>query len=256
MNCRELRSLFEEDARFGLSQVTGGSDAAKHIAACNECRGFAQAWQELTAGLRTVQESAPEVSRSVDAAVLAGFRKQAAQGQQPGVSAHFWKRIRMPMVFGWSAAMAGIVVAVILLVPKSKPVSPESRVLSPEPKARDSELATVPATKPTTSRASTAAAAPRHLVTRKKKRTEPQVVNPVGTMMEASSAGVDPIPPGFRSLMFCDALSCSGAMDMIRVQLPRSIAGGTVRGGQSSDVTYADVLVGSDGIARGIRMVQ
>jgi hypothetical protein len=54
--------------------------------------------------------------------------------------------------------------------------------------------------------------------------------------------------------MYCDALSCPDAMDMIRVQLPASAMPkplpGFVRTGGS---VTADVLIGPDGIARGIR---
>jgi hypothetical protein len=62
------------------------------------------------------------------------------------------------------------------------------------------------------------------------------------------------LPDGFRSLMYCDALSCPETMDMIRVQLPTTAMPGQVSGfiHPSGSVT-ADVLVGPDGIARGIR---
>jgi hypothetical protein len=63
------------------------------------------------------------------------------------------------------------------------------------------------------------------------------------------------MPEGFRSLMYCDALSCSGDMDMIRVQLPASAMARQVPGFiQTSGSVTADVLVGPDGIARGIRL--
>jgi hypothetical protein len=63
------------------------------------------------------------------------------------------------------------------------------------------------------------------------------------------------MPEGFRSLMYCDALSCPGDMDMIRVQLPASAMARQVPGFiQTSGSVTADVLVGPDGIARGIRL--
>jgi hypothetical protein len=54
--------------------------------------------------------------------------------------------------------------------------------------------------------------------------------------------------------MYCDALSCPEAMDLIRVQVPTAAMPGQVSGfiDPSGSVT-ADVLVGADGIARGIR---
>jgi len=56
--------------------------------------------------------------------------------------------------------------------------------------------------------------------------------------------------------MYCDALSCGGAMQLIRVQLPSSAAAFEPAAATPYGTIYADVLVGSDGIARGIRVVQ
>ena len=56
--------------------------------------------------------------------------------------------------------------------------------------------------------------------------------------------------------MYCDELSCVDAMSVIRVQLPPFAAGFAPASMTNNDVVYADVLVGSDGIARSIRIVQ
>jgi hypothetical protein len=45
-------------------------------------------------------------------------------------------------------------------------------------------------------------------------------------------------------------------MEIIRVQLPVSIAGLTPGSAATGDTVFADVLVGPDGIARGIRIVE
>jgi hypothetical protein len=56
--------------------------------------------------------------------------------------------------------------------------------------------------------------------------------------------------------MYCDQLSCAEAMEVIRVQLPTSIAGLTPGSTPTDGMVFADVLVGPDGIARGIRIVE
>jgi 2-polyprenyl-6-methoxyphenol hydroxylase-like FAD-dependent oxidoreductase len=66
----------------------------------------------------------------------------------------------------------------------------------------------------------------------------------------------NPVPEGFRSLMYCDELSCGGAMDVVRIQLQPSDVGLIAAAQQNSNVVSADVLVGADGIARGIRIVR
>jgi hypothetical protein len=56
--------------------------------------------------------------------------------------------------------------------------------------------------------------------------------------------------------MYCDALSCGGAMQLIRVQLSSPAAAFEPAAASPDGAIYADVLVGSDGIARGIRVVR
>src|SRR5262249_28073995 len=63
------------------------------------------------------------------------------------------------------------------------------------------------------------------------------------------------LPGGFRSLMSCAELRCPRDMEMIRVQLPSSAMPRQVASFiRTSGSVTADVLVGPDGIARGIRL--
>jgi hypothetical protein len=65
-----------------------------------------------------------------------------------------------------------------------------------------------------------------------------------------------PVAADFRSLMYCDELSCGGLLTVVRVEVPASDVALTPASNSASDMVVADVLVGSDGIARGIRIVQ
>jgi hypothetical protein len=60
----------------------------------------------------------------------------------------------------------------------------------------------------------------------------------------------------FKSLMYCDQFSCPGAMDVIHVQLSAPVLGVMPASVRASGVVSADILVGPDGIARGIRVVE
>jgi hypothetical protein len=81
-------------------------------------------------------------------------------------------------------------------------------------------------------------------------RPAPAIVpTPVADDLETSPAD------GFRSLMYCDDLSCGGGMQMVRVELPARAAGFTQVSGSPGGFVTADVLIGSDGFARGIRIV-
>jgi hypothetical protein len=55
--------------------------------------------------------------------------------------------------------------------------------------------------------------------------------------------------------MYCDVLSCAGAFEVIRMELPAASANRDPTAQQGSGIVLADVLVGSDGIARAIRIV-
>jgi hypothetical protein len=56
--------------------------------------------------------------------------------------------------------------------------------------------------------------------------------------------------------MYCDELSCAGAMDVIRVEVPAEALRVPQRERSGNEPVEADVLVGPDGVARGIRLVQ
>src|SRR5262249_42904456 len=83
-----------------------------------------------------------------------------------------------------------------------------------------------------------------------------RTLHPVDRLATASPHADTPLPEEFHSLMYCDELSCAGAMEMIRVQLPSAMVARPAGLMQSGDAVYADVLVGADGIARGIRIVE
>jgi len=63
-------------------------------------------------------------------------------------------------------------------------------------------------------------------------------------------------PTRFQGLMYCDPLSCPGAMDVIRVELPPPVLESGGAGPKARGIVFADVLVGADGIARGIHVVE
>jgi hypothetical protein len=62
----------------------------------------------------------------------------------------------------------------------------------------------------------------------------------------AASADSDYVP-----LMFCDPLSCSDDAEVVRMELPSP----AINGEKDADPQMADVVVGSDGIVRAIRIV-
>jgi hypothetical protein len=236
MTCHKLRLYFEDplrvDAKFPRE--------AEHLAHCTECARFVEARHELGAGLRLVRESAPEPCAALEAAVLANYRRRIT-GDPPLVRS----RTRRFTVVCWTAAAAAVLAlaAALLLHPARRLETSNLKIESAQPPMAQPGTSGKGASRvPWTN----AASSPK---TRLRSARQPRRAPQVETTKSPASKD-------FRSLMYCDALSCGGAMQLIRVQLPSSAAAFEPAAASPDGAIYADVLVGSDGIARGIRIVQ
>ena len=236
MTCHELRLYFEDPLRMDAKSPR----VAEHLAHCAECARFIEARRELGAGLRLVRESTPESSAALEAAVLANYRRRIT-GDPPLVRS----RTRRFTVVAWTTATAAVLAlaGALLLHPARRLETSNSKIESAQPPIVETGTFekganTVPWTN--------AASSPKtRLRTAQQPRRAPQVATTKSPVFE-----------DFRSLMYCDALSCGGDMQLIRVQLPSSAAAFEPAAAAPYGAIYADVLVASDGIARGIRVVQ
>jgi len=238
MNCQELKWYFES------SPLLGGAPSAEtsftdHIAGCPKCSRFMEEQKDLLAGLARLRESGPSPSAALDEIVLANYRKQVAglrASADAGRTPKHGLRPSIRFAFGVAAAMA---LVTILLWPRKQPSVAIQPAISP------------PAISSTRSDTAQGIPVPQKASGRRRNATSKQTQAPVSL----ASMG-DSIPEGFRSLMYCDELSCGGAMDVVRIELQPSDMGLMAAAPQSSNVVSADVLVGADGIARGIRIVR
>jgi hypothetical protein len=231
MTCHELRLYFEDPLRMDAKSPR----EAEHLAHCTECARFVEARHQLGAGLRLVRESAPEPSAAFEAAVLANYRRRIT-GDPPLV------RSRTPTfkVVCWTAAAAAVLA--LLLHPARRLETSNLKTESTQPPMAHPGVSQKAANRvPWTN----AASSPK---TRLRSARQPRRAPQVATTKSPASED-------FRSLMYCDALSCGGTMQLIRVQLPSSAAAFEPTAASPDGAIYADVLVGSDGIARGIRVV-
>ena len=206
-----------------------------------------------------LRESAPEIPSSLDTAVLTNYRAFAVE---KAMTVHRTPRRRINLIAAaeWAAALAAAMViagvALRLFFPTGEISTAPTQVTTPQ--VRSASQSSAP---PVANTQRSNANHPRSSIVAKwKPRTEKQ--RPARHVAKRETANVvatnspNPLPEGFRSLMYCDALSCGDPMEMIRVQLPPSAVGLAPAWSQSNGIVYADVLVGPDGIARGIRIVQ
>jgi len=244
MTCEELHLYFEEhvcDSQFESDRGV----LAEHIATCADCARYAEDHWALTNSLRMVRESAEGTSVSLDATVVRNYRQHVAERQNALVPVQR-RQLRPVLGWAWAAIAAVFLVGLVWLSSARKPVTvniPPTRVQPAETPSMEKSTETTPA--------------------------RPAVVEAKGPSFKASQRVPSPsgntsapfpvraarsLPDGFRSLMYCDALSCGEGMDIIRVQLPSAAMPRQVSGFvQTSGLVTADVIVGPDGIARGIR---
>jgi len=240
MTCQQLRSYFDQLER------DLPVEALRHVSDCASCRAFVDTRKELLSSLRLLRESAPTVTASLDAAVLARYREVKTVSALSTSST--WKNLAALRRFAALAAAALIIFAGATLVRKTPvPVEPHPQPLSTPEIARSS----VPDS-PKVDHASTQqdhAGVPKDSVRKPNRAVSGQPIAVASSIRPDDSQG-------FRSLMYCDELSCDGGMDVVRVELPALPAGFLPAPNTPIRSVSAEVLVGADGFARGIRIVQ
>jgi hypothetical protein len=247
MNCRELHSYFESQGITDLA--SDRAEATEHVAGCANCRQFVQSHKETLAQLRLLGETAPPIPASLDAAVLANYRRRLAT--RKAVETSPVRRLGFAH-WRWGVAVAAGVVVLATVFVLRKPsvrVSTEPQKTSPRAVAQLPQPAPTAAFRPELARKADAVA--RTVKPRKLNIATADHGLPVAPHSEFNHS----LPDGFRSLMYCDELSCDGGMEVVRVQLPSASAGFLPASGSGNHVVSADVLVGADGFARGIRIV-
>lgn len=237
MTCEELRCY----CATSIGDDLRSPEMAEHLRRCAECGCFVETQRELGRYLRFVRDSAPPVSPLLDSAVLCSYRSQVAPPAAFAGSPQRRKRAsRVLFLLGSGAAAAAMLVAGILLftgrrVTQMPRIKSAQGVIAPQPTLPANTAARVQAATHQTMRNS---------------------LRPPKLSGTAAAAADSSLPDGFRSLMYCDEISCGGTMEIIRMRLPASGADDAPPSTETNGTVLADVLVGADGIARGIRIVQ
>jgi hypothetical protein len=253
MTCHEFQSYFENELRAGAGVGSIPAEVSEHAGQCPECNCAIEAQRELAADLQLLRDSAPAVSEGLDQAVAANYHRYASEHDSM-VSRHNPARRTSPFaVLGWATAIAFAVavayVGLLVFFPREQRRAwmDQSNISQPaamsKTQATQHESVTLPP-RAKSKRSAPALPAFKHVAAVKR------AVDTVAT------GGQQEPPATFRSLMYCDQLACGGALDVIRVQMPSSEFGLLAVPPSGSQVVSADVLVGPDGVARGIRLVQ
>ena len=241
MTCQELNLRLDELVRTG----GGGSESVNsHLSVCPDCRRLFDERMELATSLTLVREAAPLASEQLDAKVLVNYRQFIADrtNAPKGI-------VSRPRILAWAAfaAAASLLVAVLF------EMRPPRTIATPTQPPVPQTVATTSVAKETVNSAQVQARG----TVQARRISKPRHHSAAPDSSRAANEVTRSLPDDFRRLMYCDELSCAQDMDVIRVQLPTAF---TVRSGrplpQPGGLINAEVLVGPDGIARGIRFEQ
>ena len=245
MTCGEFHAYWEIHSDAAVPLHSYPAELSEHLSGCLDCTRFIEVEAALSKCLLIMRSAAPDVSASLDASVLARYRaflreRASVSGPHPSATVGDLRG-----ALGWARALAfAAVVAyggVLLLVARqasridrhtTKQATVASRIALPVNKEKVALRAPIPQQDRSTA------------ASRQKSRPI-RVTSPDNGL-----------PARFQGLMYCDPFSCSGAMDVIRVRLPSPVFGTTPFSPGAGSLVSADVLVGPDGIARGIRVVE
>ncbi len=245
MTCKELHAYWESE--LGMATGSQSIELSEHLAVCPDCSRFVEEQKELSNCLLMIRNSAPDIPASLDTTVIDNYRRHMSQQPRPAVSLGLLGRIPLPDAFRWAGAVAFAVAVAyagaLLFFPRQhgftdRPVLDRLVTSAPQVPAAPKQKAT-PVPAPIRKKASST-------VTAAKRNQQTS-----GEENDSSLAGP------FHGLMYCDQISCPDEMDVIRVQLPSPALGAmSAAVTPANGLISADVLVGPDGIARGIRVVE
>lgn len=241
MTCNELQDSMKDGS--ARSDGTPGADIRSHLESCSACRQWIEINERLAEPLRLLRDSVPVIPATLDARLLSAYRTRLQH-------ASLNKPVRPISPVLWRAAIAALLIAgaIILFGSRRAPLPPTTAKIQ-QPLISSTQVRTL-----------TQSEAPKPAITKPtvtKKRPTSRMHHRTPAAAEENSsteAAYMGLPPDFRNLMYCDQLSCSGALEVIRMNLPAFSLGMASPSGRSN-VVAADVLVGADGVARAIRIV-
>jgi hypothetical protein len=245
MTCNELQdSVKNSSAR---ADRTPSIDIRSHLESCSACRQWIEINERLAGPLQILRSAMPSVPATLDESVREACH---AHFQHPADVIPSNKPVRPISPLFWRAAIAALLIAgaIILFGTRRAPSPPTTA------KIQRHIISSTQVQTPTQSEA------PKPDITKPaltKKRPTSRVHHRAPAAPDENSSTETAymgLPPDFRNLMYCDQLSCSGALEVIRMNLPASSLG-MASPLRTSNVVAADVLVGADGVARAIRIV-
>ncbi len=242
MTCHEFQSAVGPLPLSGTAGVQ--PRIMEHASTCERCGTWLQERQKLAGALQMLQQHTANVSAEphVEQALLRAFRdKDCEPVELPKAHRLPPLAFRLSRVFEVSAYVAVAAALAIgmflgLRLVRSHADTSASMASNHQVVSAAASTAAVPQ-----------AAANNSVAMSSTSRTSAARV--VSTAMATGSTASS--DSDYVALMFCDPLSCSDDAEVVRMEIPSPASNGE----KDAEPQMADVVVGSDGIVRAIRMV-
>jgi hypothetical protein len=255
MKCHEFMQAAETLTPWQLSMMKTQDQAiSAHARECANCGRWLESQTLLGSAMQALRASTAELAAgpSVERALLLAFRETAFPSQLPVEPEHAapaaWKLSRI-FEFGAYAAIAAALIMAMFLGSRLL----HERRVQQHPSQAQNKVAPQPlSATPTATAANTATTEITPETKEAKSRvfgvrvqTSPRALGKA----ETTASDTD----DYVALMLCDPLICSGDEHVVRMELPAATASA---GGSGRQPVLADVVIGEDGLVRGMRIVR
>jgi hypothetical protein len=248
MNCSDFQNISHELAR-GKVEGREKIEALAHASDCVGCAEYLEAERRLALKLGFLSQAlhGHEAPERLESALLTAFRERSEASVPQHSGPRFWAHQKF---WAWGATAAALAAMIALAMGiqsrrSSQPRTSAAAITSSTTAQESSATSKAVATPDDTSEARPAISS-----LRRNRTATPRIraVRTEGTTIADNS--------GFVPLVYCDQLNCSTPGEIVRVEIPASSLPmmGLVNDNRTGPVR-ADVVVGEDGIARAIRLV-
>lgn len=242
MSCRIVQKKIE--AGVHLSILAGDDAMSRHLDECVECSAYIEARRLLLQRLQWLANAERQARPEFEQKVLERYRARFGKpvntdfALEPRPSA--WKRLP-----AWVTVAASLALLILINTTFQEPNSSPRVSVVPEA-AAPSGASTIqkvesPLDLNPIARAQRARRAKHHVQAAETSATMERRAQPL-RQSDNERAGIET----FRPLVYCDNVTCNGPMQVVQVKIGR--------GGEVPPLK-AELLVGMDGVARAIRVV-
>lgn len=268
MSCEEFEKIVIDLSSGPSDQFLEDSIRSKglrHAAECERCGSRLSNERALTDGLRTLaaSESRMEASPHLKTALLASF---ASLNHGSTNVVPFRSRRRLS-VYATLAAAAAVLIAFAMFLPywRQSPSQALSEQAALSPQTNETQVATTSATSdslPTESRSSnpsSSASKPRSSGSRANRKSAKRKTATEPSLDSAEEVASTEVRTEFIPITYMNAATAMDSGVVVRVEVAReklAALGLPLNLERAGETIQADIVVGDDGVARAIRLVQ